>query len=125
MLCLSEVFTITDGDEAVGSLYNEILFSLITLSSSTLLEVSSIETLLPKLSNLVSMLEFFIFFFILVCNSFFRRIFFSIFSLLSFKINFYLFLQNRRFFALPISIDSSLVSFDNYSGVNLETTLDK
>ena len=49
----------------------------------------------------------FIFFFFLVCNSFFRQIIcFSIISLLSFKINFSLFFQNRRFLAFPISINS-------------------
>ena len=45
--------------------------------------------------------------------------------MLRFKIAFSLFLQNRLLFALPISIHSSLVIFDNYSGVNLEKTLEK
>ena len=124
--CLSEVSTIPYGDKAVVSFDNEILFSLVTFFSSTLFEVSIIDILLPNLSNLVLMVEFFIFFFILVCNYFSRQIIcFPIFSLLSFKIKFSLFFQNRRFFALPISINSSLVSFENYYGVNLETTLDK
>ena len=65
-------------------------------------------------------------FFFMICNSFFGwLICFSIFSLLLFKIDFSLFFQNRRLFELPISIHPSLVIFDNYSGVNLETTLEK
>ena len=50
---------------------------------------------------------------------------FFIFSLLGFKISFYLFFHNRRFLALPISIHSSLVSLENYFGVKLETTFYK
>ena len=58
MSCLSEVSSIPDGDEEVVSLENEILFSLVTFYSSNSFEVSSIETLSPNLSNLVSMVEF-------------------------------------------------------------------
>ena len=96
------------------------------LSSSTFFEVSIIDILLPNLSDLVLMIEFFIFFFILVCNYFSRQIIcFPIFSLLSFKIKFSLFLQNRCFVDFSISISCSLVTYDNYSGDNLETTLGK
>ena len=47
------------------------------------------------------------------------------YSLLSLKIDFSLFLLNHCFFDLPISINFYLVSFDNSSGVNLETILYK
>ena len=47
------------------------------------------------------------------------------FSLISFRISFYLFFHKRCFFALPISVHSSLIIFDNCSRVNLETTFRK
>ena len=50
---------------------------------------------------------------------------FSHFFIVNFKDSFLYDFKESFFFDLPISIHSSLVSFDNYSGVDLETTLDK
>ena len=47
------------------------------------------------------------------------------FLILKFQYIFSLFLQNIRFFALPIPIHSFLVSLNNSYWVSLETTLDK
>ena len=72
VLILSEYSALPDRIESVGALVNNILLSLVSVSSSTYFTVSNNETLLLYLSYFVSMVEFFSLFLKMVCNSFLR-----------------------------------------------------